>query len=128
MILSGHCPASLLQPVIKDSKSKSLLLAMSTLAKKVGNKVLLSKDKSLLDKFHSALLGGEGVDWGSVQVRPALQSEQRVRLAIKQWGNCSWQLRWSLLSFCRQTRVWFPTLRGKVTPLSGGSIVLIWAK
>ena len=117
MILSGHCPSSLLQPVIKDSKSKALLLAMSRLARKAGKKVLLSKDKSLLDKFKSSLSEGAGVDWDSVRVHPALLSEKRVRLAIKQWGTCNWQLRWSALSSCRQTKVWFPNLRGKITTL-----------
>ena len=33
-ILSSHFPASLLQPIIHDTKTKSLLLAMSDLAKK----------------------------------------------------------------------------------------------
>ena len=117
VILSGHCPASLLLPVIKDSKSKALLLPMSTLVKKAGKKVLLSKNKSLLDKFRSVLSEGAGLDWNAVQIHPALKSEQEVRLAIKKWGNCNWQLRWSLLNSCRQTKVWFPTLGGKIIPL-----------
>ena len=116
VILSRHRPISLQSPVIRDSKSKALLLAMSALAKKSGNKILLSSNKTLLDKHRSVLSVGVGVDWNSVPKHLALQSGQVVKLAIKGWGDCRWQLRWALLSSCRQTKAWFPTLRKDKTP------------
>ena len=45
IILSHHCPSYLKQPLTRDSKSKALLLAMSKLAEKSGNNVLVSNNK-----------------------------------------------------------------------------------
>ena len=115
IVLSRHCPTSLLDPVIRDTKTKTLLQAMSDLARKAGRKIGLSKAKNKLDKYLVAGSSRVGVDWGEVRVYPSLVNMQTVRGAVKGWGNKLWQLRWSNLPSCRQTKLWFPTSWGAQT-------------
>ena len=51
VILSKNCPSALLHPIVKDTKTKSLLLAMAKLAKKVSGKIKISSCKAMLKKY-----------------------------------------------------------------------------
>ena len=59
VVVQGGChpfqslPTLIQQPVIKDSKTKSLLEAMFTLPERSGNKILLPNNNDLLDKYPS---------------------------------------------------------------------------
>ena len=83
---------------------------MTGLANRVGNKILLSDNKDLLDRYLPSA-EGEGVKWEEIPTLQALQSRLKTRETVQRWGNGEWQRRWSLLSTCQQTKVWFPELR-----------------
>ena len=102
--------------MIRDSKTKDLLLAMMTLVKKVGNEIWFVKNKTLLDKHLTVFTEDTDVDWDTVQIHQAYQSGQAIKTAIKQWGDCKWQSRWNHLDTCRQTKVWLPHLKGELSP------------
>ena len=115
VILSDRCPATLFNPIIKDTKTKSLLQAMHKLARKVSGKIKISNNKLLLDRYIKQQ--GGGVNWDDVPVNTALQSWHGAKNTVKQWGDCKWQLRWSCLNSCNQTKTWFPILRGNVSQI-----------
>ena len=115
-ILSSSCPETILRPIVHDTKSHDLLLAMTRLSRKVKGKIIISNNRELLDKY-TPKQPGVGVDWDSVPVTPALQSWQVAIRAVKEWGNCKWQQRWAGLSTCSQTKIWFPILRERVSPI-----------
>ena len=115
-ILCRHRPSSLLQPVIRTSRSQDLLLAAKALSGKLGDKILLSCNKTLLDKFSSVVKKGVEMDWDQLPLHHALQSKQELRGAIKGRGSDRWQSRWSRLTTCRQTKVWLPRIRRDIIP------------
>ena len=115
-VLCRHSPTSLLKPVIRNSRSQALLLAVKTLARKTGDKIFMSNNKTLLNKFFSVVEEGVGSDWDQLPIHYALQSNQELRLAIRDWGTSRWQTRWSHLTTCKQTKVWLPRIRGSIIP------------
>ena len=60
IILSKHRPSSLQQPLIKDLKSRALLSAMNNLVGKTGHKILLSNNKTMLERYWAVIGGGSG--------------------------------------------------------------------
>ena len=116
VVLLDRCPASLFRPVVQDSKTKSLLQIMTGLVNRMGNKILLSDNKDLLDRYMPRS-EGEGVKWEEIPTLLASQSRLKTREVVQRWGNGKWQRRWSLLSTCQQTKDWFPVLREDVSPL-----------
>ena len=81
----------------------------------MGNKVLLSNNKSWLGHYSAVVQGMVGVNRASVQTHTALLSKQAIKHAIKQWGNSKWQFRWAKLATCQQTKVWFPAIKSDFT-------------
>ena len=116
VILSKSCPSALLHPIVKDTKTKSLLLAMAKLAKKVSGKIKISSCKSML-KIYTTQSGGGGVNWDEVPVLTALQSWQIAKQAVYKWGDCKWEQRWSNLGSCNQTKIWFPVPRRDISQI-----------
>ena len=116
VILSEHCPVTLLRPIVNDTKTNTLLLAMSKLEMKVKGKIKFSNNKLLLEK-HLPKQQWDGIRWDNVQVTTALRSWQIAKQAVKKWGDRKWQKRWDHLSTCSQTKIWFPILREDVTPM-----------
>ena len=116
VIPSQPRPSSLKQPLIRNFKTRAILIAMSKLAGKMGIKILLSNNKGWSDHFSAVVLEGVGVDWSSIQTHAALSSKQAIKSAIKQWGNSKWQLRWAKPATYQQTKVWFPIIKSDFTP------------
>ena len=112
VILSKRRPFSLQQPLIKNLKSRALLSAMNNLAVKTGHKILLSNNKTMLERYWAVILGGVGRDWSQVHTFSALLSKQSLKRLVRQWGNDRWQANWAGLSICQQTKVWFPFVTG----------------
>ena len=119
VILLSRIPLSLFRPVVQDTKTKSLLLAMSELERKGKYyKVILSNDKKWLDKYLPLNMEG-GMDWDNVRVHTALHGKPALKQAVQAWGSRKWGSRWSDLNTCGQTKIWFPFLREDRTPLIG---------
>ena len=115
-VLTGGLPSSLFRPVVRDTKTKSLLLAMSDIVRRGGNKVTLSDDKKLLNKYLPINME-EGMNWDNVRVHAALHGKPSLKQAVRAWVGKKWEHRWRKLSTCEQTKIWFPVLREDRTPL-----------
>ena len=59
-ILSSSCPETILRPIVPDTKSHDLLLAMTRLSRKVKGKIIMSNNRELLDKYMPKQPGGGG--------------------------------------------------------------------
>ena len=89
---------------------------MNNLAGKTGHKILLSDNKTMLERYWAVILGGRGRDWWKVHTFSALLSKQSLKHLVRQWGNNRWQAKWAGLFICQQTKVWFPFIRGNFIP------------
>ena len=111
MVISRHRPAPLLQPIIKDLRTKTLLETVEGIRERTGHKVAFAIRKKVQRERdppseNTAL-------W---PVHGAMVDPEVIRKLINERGYNIWQKRWITAPAYVQTKLWFPKVKREVTP------------